>query len=82
MPTFDERVNTMTDTNQLQKMIRSSGYKECFIAQQLGITPQTLRNKLKRRSEFRAGEIMRLSELLNLSRTAKDAIFFARDVDK
>lgn len=66
----------MTNTNLLKEEIKRSGYKQVFIAEQLGITYQGLLKKENNETEFKASEIQMLCELLNLSHEKKEKIFF------
>ena len=61
--------------------IEKSGFSKSFIAESLGLSRPWLYNKLSGKREFKASEIKRLSKLLNLSASEKDAIFFANAVD-
>lgn len=56
----------MTDRELLDKRIEESGYRLDFIAEQLGITRTTLRNKRIGKAEFTASEIRTLSNLLHI----------------
>ena len=71
----------MTDRELLNEAITLSGLKKQFIAEQLGITMQGFRLKLKGENEFRETEMQKLSELLNLNKSMRDRIFFAKKVD-
>lgn len=56
----------MTDRELLDKRIEECGYRLDFIAEQLGITRATLRNKRIGKAEFTASEIKALSSLLHI----------------
>ena len=71
------RGDNMTDTKALYNAIERSGYLKKYIARQLGISYQGFLNKAKNRSEFTASEIEKLKDLLSLSSSERDAIFFA-----
>lgn len=71
----------MTNTELLREKIKQSGYKLQFIAKKVGITYQSLSNKINNKSEFRANEIQALYDLLGLSEAERVAIFFAERVD-
>ena len=71
----------MTDSKVLQKRIMASGYKLKFIDHKLGVSYQTLLNKIDNRSEFKATEIFELCKILNLNAEEKEAIFFASLVE-
>lgn len=68
----------MTNEMLLRKKIEESGLKLCFIASKVGITYQALLNKMNNKSEFRAGEIQALCDLLGIGPQDKEDIFFAR----
>jgi hypothetical protein len=70
----------MTNTILLKQAISSSGLRIGFIAGKLGITRQTLSKKVNGISEFYGTEIQTLSELLDLSLSDRDRIFFAQSV--
>lgn len=67
----------MTNTAQLKNVIRESGMKKTYIAKEMGITNQSLHNKLSNRREFKASEIIKLCDLLSISNEERDHIFFA-----
>lgn len=67
----------MTDTKMLRTTIESRGLKYKYIADELGITPYGFQKKAENDSEFKASEIKKLSELLELSLDEKEQIFFA-----
>lgn len=66
----------MTNTDLLLKHVHDSGLKLKFIAESLGITPFGLSNKIHNKTEFKATEIRKMKELLNLSNEERDKIFF------
>ena len=68
----------MVNTEELRAIIKESGYKFEYLASQLEITRYSLRNKVENITEFKATEIMKLSEILNLDPMQTDAIFLAR----
>lgn len=71
----------MTNTKALRDKIDESGYKLRYIAQQLGITYQGFLKKINNETEFKASEIQILFELLPMTETERDAIFFTQNVD-
>ncbi len=72
----------MTDTKVLRELIRVSGYKYSFIAKNLGISYQALRNKITNKTEFLPTEIEALCKLLKLNDVKqKNDIFFASFVE-
>lgn len=68
--------DTLTDSEKLKAKIRDSGYRIRFLAEQLGISYQALYNKVDNKTQFLASEIMRFSDLLNLTPEERDDIFF------
>lgn len=71
----------MTNTTLLADRIKESGYKLQFIAERCGLTYQGLLPKLKGERDFRQTEIIALRDLLRLSDSDCNAIFFAENVD-
>lgn len=57
----------MTDTVALKKLIKNSGLKYRFIASELNITYQGLKNKIENVNEFKTGEVDMLCKLLSES---------------
>ena len=71
----------MTNTVELERLIRKSGLKKGYIAITLGLSRQALSNKINNKSIFTATEISTLCNLLNItSLKDKERIFFALDV--
>ena len=67
----------MTDTKALIEVINNSGLKLKFIAEKVGITRQSLSNKIHNKSCFNAAEIMALCKVLNIKSTVeKDKLFY------
>lgn len=66
----------MLNTKLLEKKIDDSGMTMVAIAEKTGILRETLYNKLKGSSEFKASEISSISRVLGLSSSDRDAIFF------
>ena len=66
----------MTNTVMLRDKIESLGMSISFVAQKLGISREGLYKKLNNETEFKASEIVNLKELLRLSDTERDNIFF------
>lgn len=67
----------MLNTQLLNDIISKSGYKKNYIAQQLNLTAYGLALKIAGENEFKASEIYKISELLNLSSQERDLIFFS-----
>ena len=67
----------MTNRELLNERIDASGFKRQYIAEQLGITRESLGNKIAGRSEFVASEIKTLCQLLKINNADMKRIFFA-----
>lgn len=67
----------MTDTVKLRAAVSASGLKYKHIAEVLGLSPYGLQKKVDGQNEFKASEIAKLSEILNLSPDSRNKIFFA-----
>ena len=73
----------MTNTEELKRIIEESGLRKGFIAKQLGLTTYGFKRKVENESQFKAEEIQKLCEVLNItSLKKKDDIFFNENVDK
>lgn len=66
----------MANMQLLRSKIDSTGISVTFLAAAMGITRETLHNKLAGKSEFKASEITSLGALLHMDRAERDAIFF------
>lgn len=72
----------MTDTDLLMDYVKKSGLKLGFIAEQLNLSRFGLAKKIKNNSEFKASEIEKLCNLLNItSMRDRNRIFFAQKVE-
>ena len=67
----------MTDTMALRNAVEKSGLKYGRIALEMGITSYTLQKKVENKTEFKASEIVKLSDLLSLTDAERSSIFFA-----
>ena len=65
----------MTDSKKLREAVAAKGLKYNYLADNLGITPYGLQKKIENDTEFKAGEVKKLSDLLGLSNRERDAIF-------
>lgn len=65
----------MADTIQLRQVINQKGLKYQFIACKLGITPYGLQRKIENKTEFKASEISKMAEILELENKQRDDIF-------
>lgn len=66
----------MTRSDLFEEKIKKSGIKKRILLEKLGITYPTLRRKSKNLSEFNAGEIETLCDILNLTQEEAISIFF------
>ena len=64
----------MADTLKLKALIAGSGIARKEIAKQMGISYFSLAKKIANESEFKANEVVALSEILNIEN--KEEIFF------
>lgn len=73
----------MTNTKMLRDLIVNSGMKMGFIAARVGISRAALNRKINNRTAFNQFQIERLCKVLAIdSLETKEAVFFAKDVDK
>lgn len=72
----------MTNTLKLKAAIVGSGLNQEQVAENLEMTIATLNYKINNKSEFRASEIKKLSEVLNLTNEEVNTIFFDDWVEK
>lgn len=71
----------MTDSEALSKAIENSGLKLTFIANKLELSREGFYKKLNNQTEFKASEIVKLQDILNLSNNERDKIFFTNKVE-
>lgn len=64
----------MTNSNKLRAKIRENGFTQKEVAEKIGISLQSLSYKINNKIEFRASEMERLCNLLDI--TDKDSYFF------
>ncbi len=60
----------------LENLISKRGYSIPYLAKELGISEKTLKSKLERKTEFKVGEVLRISLLLKLNYNEISNIFF------
>ena len=65
----------------LKNVINDSGVKLKFIALHLGLSEYGLRRKIEGFSEFKNSEIIAITELLRLTISQRENIFFAKEVE-
>lgn len=71
----------MTNSLKLRSVILEKGFTQDQIAEKLGISSTSLNYKINNKTEFKASEIKKLSEILELTQDQVNDIFFAEDVD-
>lgn len=69
----------MSGMELLREKINGSGYKVSHVADRCGLTYQGFLKKSKGETEFKASEIAVLKDLLNLTDSEMQAIFFLPD---
>mgnify|MGYP006939717464 CR=1 FL=1 len=70
----------MVNIEALIKKIDDSGMTNAFICKKADIDTRTFYNRLHRKGDFRAEEIMNLCNVLHLSKKERDEIFFVKNV--
>lgn len=68
----------MTDSFMLKYAIHNKGIKIGKIAEALGLSRAGLYNKINGQSEFFGSEIIKISEMLELSTEERERIFFTK----
>ena len=72
----------MVNVELLNQKIKDSGLKREYIAEQCGITRTGFYNKANNRTEFTSGEVLKLCQILSITKlTEKESIFFAKEVN-
>lgn len=71
----------MTDSKELRSLIEQRGLKYGYVAKCAGISRQSLNNKINNRTEFKAVEIQKLCDLLQIGLKDRERIFFAQQVE-
>ena len=79
MATYKKRKGDgkVTNGKMLKEIAKAKHITLQSIADAIGVSRQGLFKKIENRSEFKASEVMRISELLDLSEKQKKQIFFA-----
>ena len=70
-----------TNTDVLEIALIKSKITKKELASKLGISLQALYNKLNNEVDFKASEIVKTTEILNLSKKEREQIFFAGNVE-
>lgn len=68
----------MVKLDLLNNRIKDSGMTVVSIAEKTGVSRETLYNKLNGAVDFKASEILSISDVFRLSVKERDEIFFAR----
>lgn len=76
-----KRGDMMTDFELLNKKISDSGMTITAISNKCGISRETLYNRLNGVSEFKASEIVSLTQTLHLTSEERDEIFLNKIVN-
>lgn len=71
----------MTNTTEFEIALLKAGKTKLDIAQLLGVSLQTIYNKINNVVDFKGREIIAISDFLHLTRKQRDVIFFAKQVD-
>lgn len=66
----------MTDGRKLEHALIDAKVSKRELAKHLNISEQALFNKINNVSEFKASEIVKITDLLHLDGITRDAIFF------
>ncbi len=67
----------MVNKEKLNEAIRDSGFQKKFLCVKLGISKQSLHNKMNNKTEFKSQEVLALKHVLNLNDQDFLSIFFA-----
>ena len=70
----------MTDFDLLMAKIKDSGMTVVAICEKTGIDRATFYNRLHGKGEFIASEIVKLSDVLSLTKPERDKIFLTQNV--
>lgn len=71
----------MTNTEELERLIKESGLKKSYIAKEINLSRQGFKNKCENKSPFTSKQISKLCEILKITKlTDKERIFFAEEV--
>ncbi|MBO4579822.1 MAG: toxin-antitoxin system, antitoxin component, Xre family protein [Clostridiales bacterium] len=72
----------MVDLLLLKSTIDERGVKIVSIAEKMEISREGLYKKLSGDAEFKASEIEKITDALRLSKSERDSIFFAKEVER
>lgn len=68
------------NTELLTAKIEEKGLKYNFIAKQLGLSNYGFAKKVNNDTEFKVSEVVKITELLGLTKKERDLIFFGNSV--
>jgi transcriptional regulator with XRE-family HTH domain len=68
----------MTNTLEFKAMLILKGYTAEKLADEVGLSPQSISYKANNKREFTASEINAISDALGLNLEEKERIFFAK----
>lgn len=71
----------MTDTLYLKSILVRRGVTFEYVSEQMGLSKTSLSYKINNKRQFTATEIVKLSNILNLTANERDEIFFGENVD-
>ena len=71
----------MTNTNLLKSVLVANGVTAESLADEMGISPQSLSYKINNQREFKLSEIQYICNRFNLSLETKESIFFTDNVE-
>ena len=71
----------MTNCNLLKEKIVNSGISITFLADKCNISREYFYKKLNGEAEFKQSEIVAIQDVLHLSQSERNSIFFAKKVD-
>lgn len=71
----------MTDRNLLEIALLKKRKTKQDIANLLGLSLQTVYNKINNIVDFKTGEIVKICEFLKLTKKDREEIFFAKQVE-
>ena len=71
----------MTDTKALEIVLLKKGKSKKDLAELLGVSMQTIYNKINNAVDFKTQEVKAITEFLQLTQEEMMAIFFAENVE-
>lgn len=71
----------MTDTDKFIAYIKERGISFTKLAEGVGMTRESLYHKVKNETEFKASEIVKITNFLRLTNAEREEIFFRTEVE-